>query len=170
MVFFITLSSCASLLAPCTRSILTASTLLTAEAQCKAVFPQLSAAFISASAFIKSSTIPSIANLENKLKLSFMIAHWKRLSVLTFKLKITNIYVYWLNKIIIYLAASINGVVPSCILAFKLVARFLNKIWNTPMASEATAACKGVLPVLSATLASAPASSNRLAASALAYL
>jgi hypothetical protein len=38
------------------------------------------------------------------------------------------------------------------------------------MASAATAACKGVLPVLSGELASAPASNSLLAASALAYL
>lgn len=42
--------------------------------------------------------------------------------------------------------------------------------WNTPIASAATAACSGVLPVLSCELASAPASRSLLAASALAYL
>lgn len=38
--------------------------------------------------------------------------------------------------------------------------------WKTPWASAATAACRGVRPVLSCALASAPASSRRLAASA----
>jgi len=40
--------------------------------------------------------------------------------------------------------------------------------WKTPWASAATAACSGVLPMLSWALGSAPASSSLLAASALA--
>uniref|UniRef100_A0A2M4D3K3 Putative secreted protein n=1 Tax=Anopheles darlingi TaxID=43151 RepID=A0A2M4D3K3_ANODA len=107
----------------------TASTLFTAAAQCRAVLPLLSAALMSASAVIRSSTIPSMASR----------------------------------------AASISGVVPSCIRAFRLVARLRSRIWNTPIASAATAACSGVRPVLSWLFASAPASSNRLAASARAY-
>ncbi|CAB0009318.1 unnamed protein product [Nesidiocoris tenuis] len=85
---------------------------------------------MSASALIRSSTIPSIASL----------------------------------------AARIKGVVPSCVLAFKLVALFLRRIWKTPIASAATAECSGVRPVLSCAFASAPASRRRLDASALAYL
>ena len=39
--------------------------------------------------------------------------------------------------------------------------------WNTPIASAATAACKGVRPFTSCALSFAPKSSNFLAASAL---
>ena len=42
--------------------------------------------------------------------------------------------------------------------------------WKTPWASAATAVCSGVRPVLSCKLASPPASSKTLAASARAYL
>ena len=44
-------------------------------------------------------------------------------------------------------AARMRGVVPSSVVAFKLVDRFFSRMWKTPWASAATAECRGVRPV-----------------------